>query len=80
MSTVPKTKGYLGWLVFAVAWFLTIPLWLEFLEPHQTLWNVFLTLILLGAVVGSFFGLRYLQTNAIEVGEARFDTTRKNDP
>jgi hypothetical protein len=79
MSTVPKTKGYLAWLVFWVAWFLAIPLWLEFLEPDQTLWNVFLTLILLGVVIGTFFGVRYLQTNAIEVGEARFDTTGQND-
>lgn len=54
--------------------FLAIPLWREFHQASQPLWNAFLALFLIALVVGAFFGVRYLQRNNIEVGEARFIT------
>lgn len=62
--------------VFCVSAFLAIPLWLEFYEPNQLLWNVFLTAFLIAVVAAIFFGLRYLQKDCIAVGEARFMANR----
>lgn len=72
MSSVPMTKRY---VVLWVGFFLAIPLWREFHEPSQPLWNTFLALFLIGLVVGTFLGVRYLQKNNVEVGEARFIAT-----
>lgn len=54
-----------------------LPLWAEFQEPGQTLWNIALFLILFGLFVGTFFLQRYLRRNIDDVGEARFDTRNK---
>jgi succinate dehydrogenase hydrophobic anchor subunit len=75
VSSVPTTKRYVAHVVLWVGVFLAIPLWREFHEPSQPLWNVFLALFLVALVVGAFFGVRYLQKNNVEVGEARFTTT-----
>ena len=72
---VPPGKAFLASVVLWVVAFLALPLWLEFKEPGQPFWNGFLALFLLALVVGSFWGVRYLQNNRIEVGEARFVTT-----
>lgn len=53
------------------------PLWQDLRKPGETLWNVVLTLLLLGIAVAAFFIQRYLQAHIGEVGEARFDT--RND-
>ena len=74
MTTVPKTKSYVANVVLVVGFLLALPLWREFREPGQPLWDVFLGIILVGVLAGVFFGLRYLQRNAVEVGEARFKT------
>lgn len=74
MSTVPQTKTYVAHIVLWVGFFLALPLWREFQEPGQMVWNVFLAVILIAIVVGAFVGVRHLQKNGIEVGEARFST------
>ena len=71
MKTIPPGKAYPA-LVVAVALFLAVPLWLGLKEPGQPFWNGFLALFLIALVVGAFVGVRYLQKNHIEVGEARF--------
>lgn len=63
----------------AVLWigaFLAAPTWIEFHEPDQTIWNIFLAAFLSGIVAAAFFGLRYLERNEIEIGEARFTSPR----
>ena len=72
MSTVPMTKRYLAHVVLWVGLFLAIPLWREFHEATQPLWNAFLAVFLIALVIGAFVGVRYLQKNKVEVGEARF--------
>lgn len=64
---------------YAVFWlsaFIAIPLWREFHEPNQLLWNVFLAVLLIAVIAAAFFGLRYLEHNKVEVGEARFTSSR----
>ncbi|RKF21143.1 hypothetical protein D6851_09435 [Altericroceibacterium spongiae] len=72
MGTVPKTKRYVAHMMLWVGLALAIPLWVEFHEPGHLLWNIFLAAFLVALVAAVFFGLRYLQTSGIEVGEARF--------
>ena len=74
MSTVPQTKTYVAHIVLWVGFFLALPLWREFQEPGQPVWNVFLAAFHIAIVVGAFIGVRHLQENGIEVGEARFST------
>lgn len=62
------------YVVFCISWLLAIPLWREFHEPSQTLWNVFLAAFLIAIVMAVFLGMRYLEQNHIEVGEARFSS------
>ena len=78
MSTVPQTKTYVAHIVLWVGFFLALPLWREFQEPGQMVWNVFLAAVLIAIVVGAFIGVRHLQKSSIDVGEARF-TTRDGD-
>jgi len=64
---------------YAVFWlsaFIAIPLWREFHEPNELLWNVFLAAFLIAVIAAAFFGLRYLEQNQVEVGEARFTSSR----
>lgn len=75
MPTTPITNRYVAHSVMCVGILLAIPLWREFREPAQPLWNGFLAIFLTALIVGSFIGIRYLQKNRIEVGEARFPTT-----
>lgn len=72
MSTVPPTKAYLAHMVMWVGFFLAIPLWREVYDVGHPIWNAFLTIFLIAVVAGVFFGVRHLQRNKIEVGEARF--------
>jgi succinate dehydrogenase/fumarate reductase cytochrome b subunit len=72
VGTVPETKRYIAHVVFWVGLFLALPLWREFHEPEQPLWNVFLAAFLIALVAGAFFGVRHFQKNGIKVGEARF--------
>jgi hypothetical protein len=62
----------MGWLL------LGNPLWPEFHEASQPLWNAYLAVFLIALVVGAFFGVRYLQKNKVDVGEAR-STTPESD-
>jgi succinate dehydrogenase/fumarate reductase cytochrome b subunit len=78
VSKVPETKTYVAHVVLWVGLVLALPLWQEFHEPEQLLWNVFLAAFLIALVVGAFLGVRHLQKNGIEVGEARFTTTDEN--
>ncbi len=59
--------------------FLAVPLFLEFSEPGKSAWNVFLVLFLVAIAVGAVLLQRFLVAHADEVGEARFDTSNKND-
>ncbi|MEA1013698.1 hypothetical protein [Sphingosinicella sp. LY1275] len=54
-----------------------LPLWGELHEPGQTLWNVFLFLMLIGLLVGTILLQRHLMKNIDQIGEARFDTRNK---
>jgi len=72
MKIVPPGKAYPAFVLLWACLFLAVPLWLEFSEPHQPFWNGTLAMFLLAVVIGSFVGVRYLQKNRIEVGEARF--------
>jgi succinate dehydrogenase hydrophobic anchor subunit len=74
VSSVPQTKTYVAHIVIWVGLFLALPLWREFQEPDQPVWNVFLAAFLVAVVVSAFSGVRHLQKNSIEVGEARFPT------
>lgn len=74
MSSVPTTKRHVAHIVLWVGIFLAVPLWREFYEPSQPLWSAFLAVFLTALVVGAFFGVRFLQKNSVEVGEARFTT------
>ena len=80
MSTVPPTRGYVAQIVLWVGFFLALPLWRELHESGHPIWNVFLVIVLLSLVSAAYFGVRYLQKNNIQVGEARFirsDTDRR---
>lgn len=72
MAVVPTSKRYTAHIVLVVCAFLAVPLWQEFYEPGQPVWDTFLAICLFAIVGGSFFGIRHLQKNAVEVGEARF--------
>lgn len=78
MGTALKAKSYVAHVIFCVGLFLALPLWREFREPGQPLWNVFLAAFLIALVCGAFFGVRYLQKNNVEVGEARFSSSDKD--
>lgn len=78
-STVPKNRRYVANIVLLVGLFLAWPLWREFHEPGQLLWNVVLTIFLIAIVVGAFLGIRNLQKHEIEVGEARFSSSDQAD-
>lgn len=75
MAAEPKTKRYSARVVLWVGAILAVPLWRELHIAGETPWNVFLAVALTALVTGAYFGIRYLQTHEIEVGEARFDTT-----
>jgi hypothetical protein len=72
LTTVPKSPGYLTYVVLLVCTVLAIPLWREFREPGFLVWNVCLALFLIVLVAAVFLGVRHLQTHNVEVGEARF--------
>ena len=58
--------------------FLAIPLWREFHETNQLVWNVSLAIFLIGIIVAAVVGLRYLEKNPSSVGEARFKAPRRD--
>lgn len=57
---------------------IAFPLFREFSAPGNTLWNVFLGLLLLGLIVAALLLQRFFATHADEIGEARFDTRNKS--
>jgi hypothetical protein len=57
----------------------TLPLYREFFEPGQTLWNLLLALFLLAVAVAAFLLALFFIGHAGEIGEARFDTRNKSD-
>lgn len=69
MSTVPAIKDHTAYMLLWVGFFLAVPLWRAFHEPGHAVWNAFLTAVLVALVVGTFFGVRYLQKKGVEVGE-----------
>jgi hypothetical protein len=54
-----------------------VPLWNELQVPGQTSWNVLLSIMLAGLLVGTVLLHRHLLKNIDQVGEARFDTRNK---
>ena len=58
--------------VFWISAVLAVPMWREFHEPDHPIWNASLAIFLVGIVAAAFFGLRYLERNRAEIGEARF--------
>ena len=66
-----------GAVVFII---IAFPLWREFREPGQSLWNTLLVLILAGLLVAAYFLQRFFREHIGEIGEARFDTSNKGDP
>jgi hypothetical protein len=58
---------------------ITVPLFAEFYEPRQVVWDVFLGLSLAALVVAAALLARFVSRHAGEIGEARFDTTNKGD-
>jgi hypothetical protein len=78
-----RKKGIVGDMMtkrYGIVWLsamLAIPLWREFHEPNNMLWNVFLATFLVAVVMGAFFGLRYLDQHQDAVGEAKFKSPRK---
>jgi len=72
LTTVPESKWYAISIALFVLIVLMVPLWLEFHEPDQPMWNGFLAVFLVSLVFGSFVGIRHLQKNRDQIGEARF--------
>lgn len=71
LRTLPEGPLYPAGVVLFASLFLALPLWRENWEPDQPLWDGFLAIFLIAIVAGSFLGVRYLQSNRIEFGEAR---------
>jgi hypothetical protein len=61
----------------AVLLVVLLPLWGEFREPGNLIWNMILGALLIVIATVVFFLQRHLQKHIGEVGEARFDTTNK---
>jgi hypothetical protein len=80
LTTLPEGKWYAISTALFVLFVLTAPLWHEFRVPGQPLWNGFLAAFLVSLVIGSFAGIRYLQRNRIQVGEARFNSSENKNP
>ena len=55
------------------------PLWNEFREPGNLVWNIFLATLLLGLAVAALSLHLYFRRHPVEVGEARFDTANKSE-
>jgi len=77
LRTLPQGPAYPAGVVLFVSLTLALPLWRTNWEPDQPVWDGFLALILIAIVAGSFLGVRYLQANHVEFGEARI---RKAEP
>jgi hypothetical protein len=50
---------------------------IEFFEPGNVGWDVFLGLFLVGAAVAAVLLGRFFLTHSAEIGEARFDTVER---
>lgn len=64
--------------VFWVSAFLAAPLWREFHEANELVWNVFLAVFLIAVIAAAFIGLRHLEQSKAAVGEARFTSAPHN--
>lgn len=71
LRTLPRGALYPVGVVLFVTLLLAVPLLREFWEPAQPVWDGFLALFLTAMVTGSFLGVRYLQSNHVEFGDAR---------
>ncbi|MEA3039406.1 MAG: hypothetical protein QOE79_1919 [Sphingomonadales bacterium] len=58
---------------------ITIPLYAEFYEPRDYLWDAFLALFLVGVAIATLRLARFFASHAGELGEARFDTSNEGD-
>ena len=58
---------------------IAFPLWREFSEPGQPVWNTVLALMLAALLVAAYFLQRFFREHIGEIGEARFDTSNKAD-
>lgn len=72
-----KSKMGGGAVVFVL---IAFPLWREFEEPGQPLWNIILAVMLAGLLAAAYFLQRYFREHIGEIGEARFDTRSNVEP
>ena len=56
---------------------IAVMLGVEFFEPGNVGWDVFLGLFLIGAAVAAVLLGRFFVTHSAEIGEARFDTVER---
>ena len=56
---------------------IAIMLGVEFFDPANVGWDVFLGLFLVAAVIGAVLLGRFFLTHSAEIGEARFDTVER---
>lgn len=73
-----KWKGS-PYIVASLTLLIAIPLFREFGSEGPTGLKVLMALILVGLVIGAFVLSRFLANNWDQVGEARFDTSNKDD-
>lgn len=73
-----KWKGS-PYIVASLALLIAIPFFGVFGGENPTGLKVLIALILVGLVIGAFVLSRFFANNWDEIGEARFDTTDKDD-
>jgi MFS family permease len=74
-----KRSGLAAGTGIALLLGITIPLYAEFFEPRDYLWDAFLALFLVGVVIAALRLARFFASHAGELGEARFDTRNEGD-
>ena len=81
MSPAVRSKRWVMGGGLAVLLVVLMPLWKEFNEPGQMVWNISLGVFLAGLAISAFVLQGYLTAHIGEVGEARFnaDGSKKID-
>lgn len=81
MSEVRGSNPWVMGAGAAVLLVVLLPLWMEFSEINNMVWNTFLAVFLIAISVGAFLLQRYFAAHIDEVGEARFnsDGSKKTD-